>query len=113
MNREFLEEIKQVLSEEQIWEDERMSRHTTFRVGGKADIFLQPHCEQIAGVIRLCKSYDVPYTVIGNGSNLLVSDAGVRGAVIELGRTYRNGICSRNTGYDRRSSIYECGSVWR
>ena len=86
MNREFLEEIKQVLSEEQIWEDERMSRHTTFRVGGKADIFLQPHCEQIAGVIRLCKSYDVPYTVIGNGSNLLVSDAGIRGAVIELGR---------------------------
>lgn len=86
MNREFLEEIKQVLSEEQIWEDEPMSRHTTFRVGGKADIFLQPRCEQIAGVTGLCKSYDIPYTVIGNGSNLLVSDAGIRGAVIELGR---------------------------
>lgn len=86
MNRQLLEELGQILSEEQIWENEPMSRHTTFRVGGGAELFLQPQCSQVAEVVRLCRSYEIPYTVIGNGSNLLVSDDGISGVVIELGK---------------------------
>lgn len=63
-----------------------MSMHTTFRTGGPADIFVLPKDEELAEVIKLCKQYDEPYLVIGNGSNLLVSDAGIRGVVIEIGK---------------------------
>ena len=63
-----------------------MCRHTTFGIGGVADVFVTPKdsCE-LARVISLAKKYNVPYLVIGNGSNLLVSDKGIEGAVIKVG----------------------------
>lgn len=63
-----------------------MCRHTTFGIGGAADVFVTPKdsCE-LARVISLAKKYNVPYLVIGNGSNLLVSDMGIEGAVIKVG----------------------------
>lgn len=69
-----------------------MSRHTTFRVGGPADYFITPDSSQVKDVILLCREYQVPYQVIGNGSNLLVSDQGIRGAVIALSGTYSKGV---------------------
>jgi UDP-N-acetylmuramate dehydrogenase len=64
---------------------EPMSRHTTFRIGGPADIFAQPvDVEDLARAIRFARARGIPFKVIGNGSNLLVSDAGIRGLVIRL-----------------------------
>lgn len=67
--------------------DEPMSAHTTFRIGGPADYFLMPPGgEALRTVIRTCEDAEIPYHIVGNGSNLLVSDKGVRGAVIRIGR---------------------------
>ena len=84
MNQQFLTELKAVTAENRIFTDEPMKKHTTFRVGGPADILVQPKVTELAAVIRLCRKYDVPYQVIGNGSNLLVGDRGIRGLVIEM-----------------------------
>ncbi|MBR5451915.1 MAG: UDP-N-acetylmuramate dehydrogenase [Clostridia bacterium] len=67
-------------------ENEAMCRHTTFGIGGNADVFVMPENPlQLARVLCLAKKCDVPYLVIGNGSNLLVSDKGIEGAVIKVG----------------------------
>lgn len=84
MNQQFLTELKAVTAENRIFTDEPMKKHTTFRVGGPADILVRPKGTELAAVIRLCRKYDVPYQVIGNGSNLLVGDRGIRGLVIEM-----------------------------
>lgn len=64
---------------------EPMSRHTTFRIGGPADIFVQPlDSEDLAQVVHFARAKGLPYVVIGNGSNLLVGDRGMRGLVIRL-----------------------------
>ena len=78
----FYQQLCTILSKEQILCDEPMERHTSFRVGGPADYFLLPVIEQAADVIALCQREHMPYHIIGNGSNLLVSDAGIRGVVI-------------------------------
>lgn len=71
--------------------DEPMSKHTTFKVGGKADIILFPKSEeQIQKIILECKKNNVKWQVIGNGSNLLVKDDGIRGAVIVVGSDMNN-----------------------
>lgn len=65
--------------------NEPMSRHTTFKIGGNADIFVKVKSEQeLKTVIRLAKEFDVPYFILGKGSNLLVSDKGIDGLVISL-----------------------------
>ena len=64
-----------------------MSLHTTFRIGGPADLFVTPGSIQaVADSIRICKETQTPCAVIGNGSNLLVSDTGYRGVIIQIGR---------------------------
>lgn len=65
---------------------EPMSRHTTFRTGGPADLLVQPKAEQIAPILEVCRNEEIPWTVIGNGSNLLVGDGGIRGVVLEIGK---------------------------
>lgn len=82
----FESELFSLLEEKQIQKNEAMSRHTTFRVGGAADYLLQPKTEEIRKTMELCKKWKVPVTVIGNGSNLLVSDHGITGVVIEICR---------------------------
>ncbi len=66
-----------------------MKNHTTFRVGGPADIFLTPSAEELPAVLSVCREEQVPVTVIGNGSNLLVGDQGIRGVVICIGSGMR------------------------
>ncbi len=64
---------------------EAMARHTTFRIGGPADIFVLPRdAEDLAAAIRFARAKGLPYKVIGNGSNLLVADGGIRGLVARL-----------------------------
>ena len=64
---------------------EPMSRHTSFRIGGPAEIFISPSGEEeLAAVLRVLGTYHVPWRILGNGSNLLVSDSGCEGAVIAM-----------------------------
>lgn len=85
MKESFLTQLERITDSTCIHVQEPMSRHTTFRVGGPADVLVTPDRGSIAAIIKLCRSENVPYTLIGNGSNLLVSDKGVRGVVIEMG----------------------------
>ena len=79
------DELCQCLDQSNVSKDELMSRHTTFRVGGPADFFVMPtEEEEVRAVVNLLKKENVPYYVIGNGSNLLVGDGGYRGVVIQI-----------------------------
>ncbi|MDR1630903.1 MAG: UDP-N-acetylmuramate dehydrogenase [Oscillospiraceae bacterium] len=63
--------------------DAPMREYTSFKVGGNADLLITPNSEQVlSGILRAARAIGVPVTIIGNGSNLLVSDNGVRGVVI-------------------------------
>lgn len=69
-----------------VCENEPMSKHTTFRIGGPADVFIVPRdTESLAKICSFCSQNEIKYLVVGNGSNLLVSDKGIRGAVIKSG----------------------------
>lgn len=86
---DFLKQLTALVGETQVKVSESMSRHTTFRVGGAADYFVEPDtAEALASVIRLCKNADVPYMILGNGSNLLVGDKGYRGVMLCLGKKW-------------------------
>ena len=86
MNQEFYDKLAAIVSSDAIIENEPMSKHTTFRIGGNADMFVSPKTEQVSEIIALAKEYDVSVTIIGNGSNLLVGDKGIRGLVISFGK---------------------------
>ena len=85
MREDWIEAIKTIVDESRIRLQEPMSRHTTFRIGGMAEIFLMPTIKEAVDVITLCRAKKIPYTIIGNGSNLLVGDKGIPGVVIEFG----------------------------
>ncbi len=71
--------------QENVFIDEPMNRHTTFRIGGPADYFVTAdQAEQVGRIIKLCREENVPYYIIGNGSNLLVGDKGYRGVIIQI-----------------------------
>ncbi|MGN7398748.1 UDP-N-acetylmuramate dehydrogenase [Cytobacillus praedii] len=68
-------------------ENEPLANHTTMKIGGPADIFIEPSSiENMIKTMELINEYKVNWTAIGRGSNLLVSDLGIEGAVIKLGR---------------------------
>lgn len=79
------ENLKIILGEENVLENEPMSRHTTFRTGGNADVFVTPSSvDEIRAVLEYVNKNNIPYYIIGNGSNLLVKDKGFRGVIIQL-----------------------------
>lgn len=68
---------------------ESMARMTTFRVGGPADAVLLPSGpDEVAEAIRICRAQNIPVTILGNGSNVVVADAGIRGLVIVFAQPY-------------------------
>ncbi len=78
-------EMQEFINKEDIYANEPMSKHTTFKIGGTADIFVKLRStEQIERLIDLCNERNVPIKVIGNGSNILVKDNGVRGVVAKI-----------------------------
>ena len=87
MNKAYLaEQLKKAAEAGTVLTDEPMSRHTTFRIGGPADFYVCPSGRQeLIDTVSVCRNLEVPCYVIGNGSNLLVSDRGYRGVIIEAG----------------------------
>lgn len=83
---QLTESLFAIAGSHQILENEPMSRHTTFRVGGPADVLFLPESEeQLIGALSIAREAGVNCVVIGNGSNLVVRDGGIRGLVIALG----------------------------
>lgn len=73
------------LGSDNVYKNEPMRKHTTFRIGGPADFYLCPHsAKEIQKTVAICREEELPYFILGNGSNLLVSDQGYRGVVIQL-----------------------------
>ncbi len=73
--KEIYNKILEKLDKSQIYLNEPMSKHTTFKVGGPADIFVAPRTiGELKDILEVAKTNDIPTTVIGNGSNLLVKD---------------------------------------
>ena len=70
--------------------DEPMSSHTTFKIGGKADYLITVDTEaELIEALSACKDNNIPYMILGNGSNLLISDDGIEGAVIALSGEFK------------------------
>ena len=79
--------LENILAKENIKENEPMKNHISFKTGGCARYFVTPECsDEVIAVIDALKKEKVPYTVIGNGSNLLFSDKGFDGAVVCIGK---------------------------
>ena len=79
----------QYIPHEQILRNVSMQHHTSFRIGGPADLMILPaDAHQIRHTLQKCQEYNVPLLVIGNGSNLLVRDKGIRGVVLKIANSY-------------------------
>lgn len=83
--KNLYQKLTEWMPEERVKKEEPMRLHTTFRVGGPADLFVSPNSvEEVRKVTALCREEGVPYYIMGNGSNLLVSDQGYRGVIIQF-----------------------------
>lgn len=86
ISRRFCE----IIGENKVLEQEPMARHTTFRIGGPADYFVElGSIEQIRAAIQVCREENLPWFVLGRGSNLLVSDKGYRGVILSIYKDFQ------------------------
>ncbi|MGD6941772.1 UDP-N-acetylmuramate dehydrogenase [Cytobacillus gottheilii] len=84
--KEFIEEL-QTLNAGKIKENEPLANHTTMKIGGPADLYIEPSSvDSLKQIMELIQKHNIKWTAIGRGSNLLISDKGIEGAVIKLGR---------------------------
>ncbi|MEF9992087.1 MAG: UDP-N-acetylmuramate dehydrogenase [Paraclostridium sp.] len=107
MDKEFIyKSLLNILGKEGIYIDEPMKNHISFKVGGPADFLVKPKDEnQIKEVITFLKSNDIPYIVIGNGSNLLVKDGGIRGVVIKIADNFNEFTVEDNTVFAQSGAL--------
>lgn len=81
-----MDNIEKIIDKSKIKYMEPMSKHTTMRVGGPADVLVKPtETDEVVSVLRYAKTNSIPVTVIGNGSKIVVTDKGIRGIVLKLG----------------------------
>lgn len=77
--------LRSIVGEENVLEDEPMSRHTSFQIGGPTDLYVIPEdVEELRDVLAACREAGVPHFVLGRGSDLLVSDEGYRGVIVAM-----------------------------
>jgi UDP-N-acetylmuramate dehydrogenase len=89
--------LREIIPESNIYMNEPMASHTTFRVGGPADCMIEPETEeQLSKVCRYLRLIDTPFAVLGNGSNTIVRDAGYEGIILHLGSKYADIVVDGN-----------------
>ena len=89
MKKEYLDEIYNVIPKDQIFVNEPMKKQTSLKIGGPADVLIKADkIKEIQEIIKISNTYNIPLYVIGNGSNLLVKDEGVRGIVLKVDIKY-------------------------
>ena len=99
-SKKIFDDISALFPDIDISLNEEMKKHTSFKIGGPADVFVAPkNEEEVIGVIEYLKKEDIAYTVIGNGSNLLVADSGIRGCVVCIGKNFSHLSCIDDTIY--------------
>lgn len=77
--------LKEKIGQQNVFLNEDMSEHTTFKTGGKADFFvIANNIEELKFILQISKDYNLPLFIIGNGSNILVTDKGVRGIICKI-----------------------------
>lgn len=97
--------IKEMFASFGVETQKAMDRYTSFRVGGPADLLVQPHTvDQVTALIKAAHNAQLPITIIGGGTNVLVSDQGIRGLVVILTRLRQN--IEQTTGGDRPDPVY-------
>lgn len=97
MEMDLYRELCEVIGEGCVKTQEPMCKHTTFRIGGNADFFVTPDSvEGVKKVVEICMKKEIPCYVIGNGSNLLVSDEGFRGVILQIGNQISG--CEKSQG---------------
>lgn len=78
-------ELQKIIDKEKILKDESMALHTSFKIGGVADFLVNPSTEsELIAILRFAKENNIPIFILGNGSNILVKDGGIRGITIKL-----------------------------
>ena len=88
---ELVWRLRQIVGEDNVSLDEPLSEHTTFEIGGPADVYVVPEdSDEVRAVIAACREAEVPFFVLGNGSDLLVSDDGYRGVIVGLADGFTN-----------------------
>lgn len=93
----IVDDLIKIVGSENVLQNEPMSKHTTFRIGGNADVFVTPNTtESLEAIISYVTNNNIPYYVIGNGSNLLVKDNGFRGVIIQLYKKFANIVVNDN-----------------
>lgn len=106
MEVQFYQKLILTCPKEQVKTEERMENHTSLHIGGNADYLVTPkNLEEIRAVICMCKSENMPYYVMGNGSNLLVSDSGYRGVIIKLGEDFSDIMVGENYHITAQSGV--------
>lgn len=107
MNKEFIyKHLLNILNKEDILLDEPMKNHTSFKVGGPTDFLVKPRNEEeIKELVSLLKKENIPYLIIGNGSNLLVKDGGIRGVVIKIADSFNEFKIEGNTIYAQSGAL--------
>lgn len=89
MENSFLKKLIYIIPEERIKLKEPMKNHTSLHIGGEADYLALPiSTEEVRTIIGLCRQEQMPYYIMGNGSNLLVSDSGYQGLILKLGEEF-------------------------
>ena len=97
MDKEIYRQFCEIAGEGCVLVDEPMRRHTTFRIGGPADYLIRPETEEVLRkILALCAEEKLPYFILGNGSNLLVSDQGYRGVIIQIYKNFQQCVIEGN-----------------
>ena len=88
--------LSQIAGSSNVMTDEPMAGHTSFKIGGPADVLVTPsNAESLVNILKACTEREIPVFVIGNGTNLIVRDKGIRGVVIKL--RDHTGLCASGT----------------
>lgn len=113
MKQQLIDALLQQCESSKIVFDEPMSRHTTFRVGGNADCYIEVgNVNELQKIIRIIKNAQEPFEIIGNGSNLLVSDKGISGCVICFGKSFEGiEVCGNRLKVQSGAMLSKVGKV--
>ena len=85
MDKEIIEKIQKIIPKEKIYINEDMKKHTSFKIGGPAECLIKIENKvQLKNIFEIVKDFNIPLTIIGNGSNILVTDKGIKGIVLKI-----------------------------
>ena len=83
--KNLAKELEKYISKDDIFIDEPMSKHTSIKIGGPADVYAKlKSIENISKILKIVKEKNIPITILGNGTNILVKDNGIRGIVLKI-----------------------------